>query len=316
MPVYNSEKTIERCLASIANTMYDNYEIIVVDDGSEDNSKAIVNKMLENDQHICLISQKNAGPSVARNTGLDRANGDIITFVDSDDYVDSNYLTQLAEVFSRTETEVCFFAFQRVNEEGEILSTHRLPAQSEDYYRTLIELSKSDVFGYTWVKAFRRTAIGKMRFKKDLNLLEDELFTCQVLNNQCKIYLLDEPIYNYVRTEGTLATKTHQDYSEINDLIWKEWNRLLQDCDYGKDFLIMKANKIADNCKWYALERKIEVLPFYKSIAESEYIKMVTSKDPIINQIREQKWKYVLMYHVYYKIKVTIAQWLNNIKRN
>lgn len=87
IPVYNAEKTIRRCLESIMSSEYEEYEVVVVDDGSTDNSASILFEYANRDRRVKIINQPNSGPSIARNKGLELAEGEIIAFVDSDDYV-------------------------------------------------------------------------------------------------------------------------------------------------------------------------------------------------------------------------------------
>lgn len=313
IPLYNAASSIVRCLSSIMETEYDKYEIIVVDDGSTDNGVALVKELMKKNNHILLLSQENKGPSVARNRGLEIAKGDIITFVDSDDYVSPNYVQRLVDTFKESEADVIFFSFNRVTEDGTILSEHKLPILKNDYFINLISLSEQDMFGYTWVKAFRRKVIGKIRFDDNLDLLEDEVFTCKVLQNKMKLFYLDEPLYYYVRTNETLANKTHQDYSRICDYVWKEWRNLLKDTELQKQVLCNKANHMAQNCKYYALERSIKKFEFYRDIANSDYIKMSTLDDTFIDKIKKRKWIEVLIYHFSYKCKVYISKLIRKI---
>lgn len=97
VPVYNVEKYIDKCLASILRQTFKNFECIIIDDCSPDNSNAIIDKYVKLDQRFKVIHQKNMGVSVARNTGLDIAKGDYIIFVDSDDYIADDYLEKFAK---------------------------------------------------------------------------------------------------------------------------------------------------------------------------------------------------------------------------
>lgn len=228
IPMYNAEHTIIRCLSTIVNTQYDNYEIIVIDDGSSDSSVMLVKRFMEANKYVKLLIQKNSGPSVARNKGMEVAIGDVIAFVDSDDFVNSDYLMRLADAFNQSDAEVVFIAFNRVTSNGDIISMHTLPAMQNNYYHNLIELSKHDVFGYTWIKAFRRNVIENNRFDNTVNLYEDEIFSCQVLRKPVNLLYLNEPLYCYVRSDETLVNKTNQNFSKLNNYVWNEWNTLLQ----------------------------------------------------------------------------------------
>lgn len=94
LPVYNTEKYLERCINSIVNQSYNDLEIIIIDDGSTDGSARICDEWREKDSRIKVIHKQNEGVSVARNTGLEISKGDFIFFIDSDDYINNNYLLE------------------------------------------------------------------------------------------------------------------------------------------------------------------------------------------------------------------------------
>lgn len=91
VPVYNVEKYLDKCLKSILRQTFKDFECIIIDDGSQDNSNIIIDKYVKLDQRFKVIHQKNMGISAARNAGLDIAEGDYITFIDSDDYIADDY---------------------------------------------------------------------------------------------------------------------------------------------------------------------------------------------------------------------------------
>ena len=99
VPVFNSEKYIEKCLKSLLAQTYKDLEILVIDDGSKDNSSDVVRQLQLDDQRIKLICQENQGVSSARNKGIEMSKGQYIVFVDSDDYVESNYVETLLDLY-------------------------------------------------------------------------------------------------------------------------------------------------------------------------------------------------------------------------
>ena len=109
VPVYNAEKTLVRCLESIVGQTYLDREIILVNDGSTDNSQAICEEFGRKWQEICLITQKNAGPASARNTGIDNATGKYIAFIDADDYAETTMIEAMvhAAEANRAEMVIC-----------------------------------------------------------------------------------------------------------------------------------------------------------------------------------------------------------------
>ena len=95
IPVYNAEKFLDKCIESLQNQTYKNLEFVFVDDGSKDNSVNILKKYAKKDKRIKIIRQKNAGPGPARNNGMKQSTGDYLTFVDSDDTINPDYIEQL-----------------------------------------------------------------------------------------------------------------------------------------------------------------------------------------------------------------------------
>lgn len=310
IPVYNAEKTIRRCLESILISKYKQYEIILIDDGSTDNSAAIISEYANRNNQIKVITQANSGPSEARNRGLDLAEGEIIAFVDSDDFVRSDYLEQLAKSFDEKDADVVFFEYYRVMEDGTELLTYKLPEMESDYYINLIHLSEKDMFGYTWIKAFRKKMLRNICFDTDINLFEDEIFTCRLLENCVNIYYLKEAIYFYVCVEESLMQKTHQEYCQFCNRVYHAWENLLRNMSNTNRYLYLqsKANHIATACKYYGLERKVSHLVFYHEMSSSDFIKNTTLYDPFIVAVKERKWCRVFFMHWKYNIKVTVAK--------
>ena len=108
VPVYNAEKYLNRCISSLLNQTYYNLEIILVNDGSTDNSKKICENAAKNDSRIKLINSVNEGVSLARNKGLKEANGDYISFVDSDDYVEPDYVEKMLLTLKSKKVDIVY----------------------------------------------------------------------------------------------------------------------------------------------------------------------------------------------------------------
>lgn len=108
VPVYNAEKYLNRCISSLLNQTYYNLEIILVNDGSTDNSKKICKNAAKNDSRIKLINSVNEGVSLARNKGLKEANGDYISFVDSDDYVEPDYVEKMLLTLKSKKVDIVY----------------------------------------------------------------------------------------------------------------------------------------------------------------------------------------------------------------
>ena len=155
VPVYNSQRTIERCLTSILEQTYRNLEIIVVDDGSTDNSVQIINQY-KVDGRIHLISKKNGGVSSARNTGLSIAQGDFIQFVDSDDYLSSNMTERLVTLITTNNCDLVICGYKYINGNRELYLPKQLYDGTDVIKNAFLRLWKTTYINIPWNKLYRR----------------------------------------------------------------------------------------------------------------------------------------------------------------
>lgn len=121
IPVYNNEKYVEKCIRSVMEQTYKNLEIIVINDGSSDKSGEILEQLAEKEERIVLIHQENAGVAVARNRGLDLASGEYLTFIDGDDYVETDYIEKLYLRAEEQQSDMVICGLKYVTEDGTIL---------------------------------------------------------------------------------------------------------------------------------------------------------------------------------------------------
>lgn len=124
VPVYNTEEYLKNCIMSVVRQTYDNWELILVDDGSSDGSLSIADLAAEKDERIRVIHQKNAGPGAARNRGIEEALGDYVVFLDSDDYIDKNYF-QLLVPKARI-NDVVFIDVCQIDGKGKLLKEEKM----------------------------------------------------------------------------------------------------------------------------------------------------------------------------------------------
>ena len=183
VPIYNVEKYLRRCIDSILSQTFISFELLLIDDGSTDASGAICDEYALMDRRIHVTHQINRGVSAARNVGLDKSVGKYVCFVDSDDWVTSDYLATLMEQVQGF--DVLFFGFfLRYNDESSMsLSLRRQCAVNEiEKEQLMLSLCKNDtgynVLGYAFDKIFRRNLIEKynLRFDENICLGEDEIF--------------------------------------------------------------------------------------------------------------------------------------------
>lgn len=311
VPVYNAEKTLRKCLDSVLSQTYPHFEVLMIENGSGDSSNAICREYAAKDSRFRLYACKeNKGPSGARNVGLEQAAGEYIAFIDSDDFVVPEYLDSLHRGF--LEADVVFFGYRQLSTEGTFLGEH-IPIISEktDYHETLLQLHKQGLFGYTWVKAFRRNIIGAHRFSMALNLLEDEVFACAVLSEQRRIAVIPEPLYNYITgNTGSLIGRTHPDYCRKVDAAFTAWKQLLRNYSKQDAALTEMANAHVNRCMYYGFERDVDAAVFYGFLAESGFFNDSSLENRFCKHVKARKYTQLSRMRNVYRMKVKIARLL------
>lgn len=206
LPVYNVENYVERCVRSLQNQTYSNIEIIVVDDCSSDQSGAIVEKLASQDPHITVIRHKqNMGLSSARNTGLDHAHGEFITFVDSDDWVEPDYISYLYDLSLRTGADIAVarnFFTSRYREQ--IRNDEISVITPEDM---LCDIFYNRIHVGVWNRLYKASCIGDCRFRIDARTGEGMQFNAQVVPNANRIGMGLRRVYTYNVDNDSSATK-------------------------------------------------------------------------------------------------------------
>lgn len=203
IPVYNSEKYIVKCLESILKQNYNNYEIIVVDDGSTDNSINLIKKI--NSNKIKILSKKNGGLSSARNYGVKYANNDYIWFIDSDDYIEPNSLKKLSNIISKCEYDIVSFQYYKDYGTKKILMVDEND-KNNLYDNVLINTSAC-------TKIFRTEFYKKNSFYfPEGKIYEDLALIPYVLSCTSLLYYFECPLYNYVfRNNSIMNSKVFKE---------------------------------------------------------------------------------------------------------
>ena len=205
IPVYNAERYIVDCVSSILNTGIESMEVILVDDGSMDHSYEKCTMLAQGDTRVLLFSKANRGSSSARNYGLERAKGKYISFIDSDDYVDSvKYRTALNETISKNADIGCFGLRSEKKEEYVIRNN-----ACDNNWQLFI---KYPVYMHSVCnKFFKRDLLDSIRFDEDLTFCEDMLFCGKAFLNTDNYVFIDECVYTYRENDNSV---THIAFSE------------------------------------------------------------------------------------------------------
>lgn len=222
VPVFKVEKYLSRCIDSILAQTSTDFELLLVDDGSPDNSGSICDKYALTDSRIQVFHKKNGGVSSARNFGLDNANGKWIVFCDSDDWVEKDWLESYHNAINNI-VDIIFQGY--IQEHHTHQQIHCIRNFSNKYTDTIFFLEQKDLLGWTWCKIFKASIIedNKIRFNTTLDINEDLLFTLQYCYYARSISILPAAKYHYIIYEDSLTKKKHP-YKELqnkNNLIKK-----------------------------------------------------------------------------------------------
>lgn len=195
IPMYNPGELLKRMIGSLLRQTYCKIEILLIDDGSTDNTRVLCQQIIEKDNRFKYFYQKNAGVSAARNNGIMHAKGEYIAFLDADDKIDDDYFEVLMSVCQNVDISVCTVSIE--DEAGQVLSQFALPDQVLSSSEALNYLLKrQNINSGPYAKLFRRSAIEQLRFPT-LKVYEDILFVMQAFTNARSIGITDSTVYHY-----------------------------------------------------------------------------------------------------------------------
>lgn len=205
VPVFNSEKYLERCVESLVGQTLDEIEFIFVNDGSTDGSLEILNQYAEKyPEKVKVFTQENSGQGVARNFGIKQAQGEYIGFVDSDDYVEPGAFDRMYKVITKLQCDVAVAQYFKVSKQGKETIHSRLPFMVDTVYSGVDYLEECGGMFAIWNKLYKKEFIEKFSFPSIW--FEDVAWTGIVMSHNPKVCYIDKPFYHYVRNEGSTVS--------------------------------------------------------------------------------------------------------------
>ena len=227
VPVYNVEKYLDRCIDSIVNQTYKNLEIILVDDGSPDNCPKMCDDWAEKDSRIKVIHKKNTGLGMARNSGMEIAEGDYILFVDSDDYIALSTIEKCVVEFKKTNADVVMFGRFNVLPDGNIKEKHIMTEQYVFSGDSVINDILPGMFTYargtgvsSCCKMYSLNIIkeSNIKYKSEREIIsEDAFFILELFKYVKRVAIIPESFYYYCQNSGSLTTSYKKDRQEKNN---------------------------------------------------------------------------------------------------
>lgn len=249
IPVYNVAQYLRQCLDSVLSQSYNNIEIILVNDGSTDDSLSICEEYLQKDERILLLNKANGGLSDARNFGLPKATGDYIWFVDSDDWIVSNAIEILVANLSKLECEVLGFSFinyfEDTNKFSEIAYSQSIALTTGNDYI----LKSTFFFPSAWSHIYSRAFLEKHQLTFKVNQLhEDDYFNFGCFGRITAIAKIEDGLYYYRRRENSITTLASKEnlVKRMNSYVaLLQLFETLKDID--QSFLLKKGNAYKRN---------------------------------------------------------------------
>ena len=212
VPVYNTEKTLSRCIDSILNQTYRDFELILLNDGSTDTSGEICDAYAKKDSRVRVVHKENTGVSDTRNRGIDLARGEYLQFLDSDDWITPDATALFVRTATEQQCDMVISQFYRVI--GEHVS--QKGAIDEDglmdrstYANHMMQKPADFYYGVLWNKFYKRSIITEHRLRMDQSIswCEDFMFNLEYVRHTQTIYAMKVPVYYYVKTKGSLVSQ-------------------------------------------------------------------------------------------------------------
>ena len=313
VPIYNVEAYLSRCIDSILNQSFADFELILIDDGSSDNCGAITEAYAKKDPRIQVIHQKNLKVSAARNSGLDIASGEWIAFVDPDDWIHKDYLKSLI-IGKLKETDLVLCGCRLTSNESENDKEHTIP----NFTSVSVDAVNADQVAKTrvWGRLIRREFIGDLRFIPGTEPTEDSLFNVMLFTDDMNVCMTDAKLYYYYMHPDSAI------HSQMGRNILNAVEPLLQELQKIEDQ--NKRRRIISRCYKYVFSARYGEM-FSVDSAEvnkhcEELFKQLAVYLPELNNkeriVMTAMWKSPLLYRLWRIVNdTTLLQYEKNQKR-
>lgn len=229
IPVYNADRYLEKCLDSVIRQTYSNLQIILVDDGSTDNSAQICRRYAEEDRRIQIICQKNQGVSAARNVGIERAEGCYIGFVDADDWIHPDMYRHLLEIMEKYDADIstveCLKTFGEDGCEQEKINIRVL--EQEEFAKAFFKIGSQKILYYIWNRLYKREILEKHQFDERFAVGEDVVASYKAIIKADRIAVSNQKMYFYRQMSGVTGLFNDK-YFQLID-VWKKVGEITEE---------------------------------------------------------------------------------------
>ena len=295
VPAYNAEASVARCINSIQNQSYNNFEIIVVDDGSLDRTGEILDEIALKDGRVKVYHEENRGVSAARNFALKKVTGDVVLFVDADDLLLKEYLEKMINILQQEDVDLAICNYMELNCNNVVETWNPLSSNS---YVVNVEKQYDFMANYAhymvWAAIYKVGILKDLAFDIDLYVAEDSLFFSRVLKRCQRIAVTDSKWYGYViyPTSACHGEFNEKKYTEI--IAWKRIVELFT--DKSSVTYVSSREALALRC-FLAIRKACMVNP-----------RMFTMEEDMLKEARKN-WKYFMKSGFGLKIKLNYTVW-------
>lgn len=260
IPIYNTAEYLPRCLDSILDNSYKNVEVICINDGSTDDSAIILEQYAKKDVRIIVINKENGGISSARNAGLDKATGDFIAFIDSDDWIHPQYFEILLLSQQKTRAEIAACKYITCSDFQKKYSEIHPKTVESSLISNIDALKIGHLKRLVWGRLYRRSFISGLRFNPQIKWGEDSLFSITSLCKNSKIVLLNVELYYYYQRDNSVTSSISS--NDMFPLI----NTLLNSCEN----LCQNENMTQQYIYLNESIKQVLALRYYTSVTQSK----------------------------------------------
>ncbi|MDO4186074.1 MAG: glycosyltransferase family 2 protein [Bacteroidales bacterium] len=289
IPVYNARDYLRRCLDSVLNQDFTDIEVILVDDGCTDESGGICDDYVERDSRITVYHKKNEGASLTRKYGLERAVGEYVTFIDSDDWVANDYLSKLYGLVKHYKVNVSACSNYKVRERSNEIKDCIYKSSLLSFDEIMPRFFKYEFWGF-WGKIYLKSSLENLHFPI-ATLSEDYYVMAQLFNKERQIAYTEEPLYFYEYHENSLS---HQ---KLSKRAFEEFDNVKAVYDYTK----LNMPEYTD----YALSNVVETcVKLYKQVNERDKLAFLKERSCIKSFLTKNLIELLRCKPLYYKVKI------------
>lgn len=325
IPAYNCEKTIGATVESVFKSGLSDFEIIIINDGSKDNTKAVCDSLADKYSEVVCIHKENGGVSSARNRGISEAKGKYILFMDSDDSYDENGLVKACEICEKQNARLLIFGLSfdyyengEIYRKDELIYPEKDPLSPSQWAKDFEGLFQHNALSSACNKIFEASVIqeNSIFFNKDIFLMEDFLFVLQYLKHVETIHFLPEAIYRYRHTDDdTHAFLRAGRVSDLNSYLKPFCNSIEElaaslkdkhniDFTEGERVLFSLYSMLISQKAYYADEKTLKELT--ATIRNGSFANYKTD-DILINDLKNENYKTIIKRHKKIQLRHKIA---------